>query len=369
MKNKGYTLLELLGVIVILSLLVTLVFPSVINFIKKGNDEINSITNELIISAAEDYINDNSSELYLTSGTEYCVSVDTLIGKQYLNIELDDDDSYSSKSVKVTYDDKANYEIIDSKDCSVCKLVSHNYNEIGSKYQCKVKDNMETGFEDGYYFHLLSTNEDGTINLIMERNIYYDEDNDIGMVSTKENIGLVEWYAPSATNSIGPITAMDYLYNATKDWSNVPNIVINYKDEGSTGKYGYGSITTINNITKITKKDESAVTVLTDKEGYTNLKSRMPYYSEVTGEGKCATSNGSCPLWLSNYLNGSSYVTGEGLQNISGLSGYWTFSTFANTNYVHSVYSSGKVHYYSVNNSDYNGLRPVITVKNVIELK
>ena len=158
MKNKGYTLLELLGVIVILSVLITLVFPSVINFIKKGNDTKDSITNDLIISAAEDYINDNSSNLYLTSGVEYCVSIDALIDKQYLNVTLDDD-SYSSKSVKVTYKDKTNYEIIDSKDCSVCKLISGNYNEIGSKYQCKVKDDMEIGFEEGYYFHLLSTKD------------------------------------------------------------------------------------------------------------------------------------------------------------------------------------------------------------------
>ena len=39
MKNRGYTLIELLGVIIILALLTTLVFPSVINTIKKSNDE------------------------------------------------------------------------------------------------------------------------------------------------------------------------------------------------------------------------------------------------------------------------------------------------------------------------------------------
>ena len=38
MKNKGYTLLELLGVIILLALLTILVFPSVINTINKDTD-------------------------------------------------------------------------------------------------------------------------------------------------------------------------------------------------------------------------------------------------------------------------------------------------------------------------------------------
>lgn len=134
MKNKGYTLLELLGVIVILSVLITLVFPSVINFIKKGNDTKITITNDLIISAAEDYINDNSSHLYLTNGEEHCVSIDTLIRKNYLDNELIEEDLYTSKSIKVTYIDKYNYELVDSSNCKPVEIIKFLRNYIPVEY-------------------------------------------------------------------------------------------------------------------------------------------------------------------------------------------------------------------------------------------
>jgi len=130
MKNKGYTLLELLGVIVILSLLVTLVFPSVINFIKKGNDKIDNVTNDLIVSAAEAYINDNSSKLYITSGIEQCVPVDILIGKKYLGKSLIDEELFVTKSIKITYTDKYNYELTNTNTCAA--LEAGLYDENGA---------------------------------------------------------------------------------------------------------------------------------------------------------------------------------------------------------------------------------------------
>ena len=46
MKNKGFTLVELLGVVIILSILVTLVFPSVVNFIKNSNSKKEKLINK-----------------------------------------------------------------------------------------------------------------------------------------------------------------------------------------------------------------------------------------------------------------------------------------------------------------------------------
>ena len=376
MKNKGYTLLELLGVIVILSVLVILVFPSVINFIKKSNNKIDSITNDLIISAVEDYISDNTSELHITSGTEYCISIDTLIGKQYLQVKLNDADVYSSKSVKITYKNKINYEIIDSKDCSVCKLVSGNYNEVGSKYQCKVKDNMEKGYEDGYYFYLLNQTDGGMINLIMERNMYYDTTNDVGVVATSSNSN-VAWYENEEDHSYGPVTAMTYLHNATKDWDNIPNMIMDYKDENieyttqQKGDSGYSTIKTLGTKTVINSKS-GAETLKIE-----NLKARLPRYDEVHGEGKCLTydeSNGqygSCPLWLVNYLEKIEYYSAEnGKIDIGGILGYWLLSSSANSaDTAWRVGCYGVVSYNKVIDVDLLwGVRPVITIKNVIIL-
>ena len=113
MKNKGYTLLELLGVIVILAILVTLVFPSVINFIKSSNDKKDKLTTDLIISATESYIKDNSNQYSAIFGNTYCIPLDILVGLNY----LDDDIVEDEKSVKVTYEGKFEYEIVDSNAC------------------------------------------------------------------------------------------------------------------------------------------------------------------------------------------------------------------------------------------------------------
>ena len=135
----------------------------------------------------------------------------------------------------VILNNKGKLVLTEVNNKSICKLIydADNSNTItpGDKYLCKVKDNMETDFKQGYYFFVLSNNEDGTTNLIMERNIYYDEINDIGKIATEEKKGLISWNGEADNNSSGPVTAMNYLHNATKDWNNIPNMIMNYEDE------------------------------------------------------------------------------------------------------------------------------------------
>ena len=125
---------------------------------------------------------------------------------------------------------------------------------------------------------------------------------------------------------------MTYLQNATKDWSNIPNIVINYNDEFNSEyvHYGYGKIITEQDITIITKKDGT----VTSGDGYTNLKARLPRFKDVYMNGKClkysdtGKNHGSCPLWLvDNMANSSYYSADAGKQEISGITGYWTFAS------------------------------------------
>ena len=257
---------------------------------------------------------------------------------------------------------------------SPCKLVSDVDNSKtitpGDKYQCKVKDEMEKGYEDGYYFFVLSNNH-RTTNLIMERNMYYDEENNISGVADSNNPGFVPWYASSSDPSYGPVTAMIYLHNVTKDWNNVPNMVIDYKDEnidpitgqkGTTGTTGYGAIKTTGNITVITSNTGE------ETGRIENLKARMPRYDEVAGIGKCLSRDeneykfGSCPIWLSNYLRKNEYVSGEGLKNIEEIIGYWVLSSYASkSNFAWYVDYRGLIGDHTVN-SDL-GVRPVITLK------
>ncbi len=402
--NKGFTLIELLAVIIVLMALLLVTSIVVSPVIDDSKENLSDIQIKSIENAAKSYYikeGIDSSHVDLDE-TRTCINVEGLINKGYLDKdEIVDPDSEEEVlgSVKIIY--RANnysYEYQD-KTCSnfdkgiICDRVKEttlgnipqgNY-ELGDKYSCEVKPGVK------YNFYILSV-EDDKINLIMERNINNDGSlaekgisslslengiyNKVAWTSkedyVKESEDELEWDIiddDSGNHNKGPITAMNFLYNATKDWTNIPNIKIDYKDENidpntqAKGTNGYNGIKTENNITSILHKDG-----ITKTASYTNLKARLPMYEEVYGEGKCLAFSesdcfGSCPLYLANYLKNSLYVTGEGLQNISEIYGYWLLSSCADDSYSSwRVYFDGYLREGSISNVNDYGVRPVITL-------
>ena len=88
MKNRGYTLLELLGVIVILALLTTLVFPSVLNAIKKSSDQTDKLSMDLINNAVDLFISENKNDYPKINGNTYCIPLVELTKSDYLKTEI-----------------------------------------------------------------------------------------------------------------------------------------------------------------------------------------------------------------------------------------------------------------------------------------
>lgn len=382
--RKGFTLIELLAVIVILAIITIIAVPIVLNIIDDSKKNATLRSANFYLDAVEHAIASSSIKNQpIVNGTYNImkngnICIGTIIDNKCDKEIKVDITGEVPKEGKITIKDgkvnKINL-ILDNKiivrgndgtlSYSICKLIEDN-NEIGitpgDKYQCKVKDNMETGYEDGYYFYVLSLSDDGKINLILDRNIYYDEQNDVGILGTATNNGKIEWNV-SNKNGDGPVTAMDYLYNATKDWENVPNIEIDYTDKKPEVKNGYQKMITKDNITKIIKKDGTEAIVLGDKTGYKNLKVRMPIYEEVTVEGKCSLENDSCPIWLFNYLNKNESVTRDGFTNIRGIWGYWLLSSKPTDSVAGwNIYYSGKVSAVYANYTGF-GVRPVITLE------
>lgn len=351
MNKKGFTLVELLAVIIILSLLALIASTSVTKVVRDSKTDLYNTQIELIKAAAEAWGADNLYKLPEANTCKFMTLYDLksygLIDPDITNPktgELFSDDMIIKitgelnkyGNTNVVYEiDAGNIGACESVYPKICTLVDDADKSgtvtIGDKYQCKVKNDMETGFENGYYFYVLSFNEeDASTNLIMDRNMCED-----GTVATEENTCLVAYNLTGEVAGVGPVTAMTYLNNATDSWSNIPNLNTVYDDEG-------GNFT-----------------------GFAlNGKSRLPYKKEINNFNN---NNG----YLFENLDGEYWNYDESTKptkNISNIFGYWSLSTFVDeSTYSWYVDYSGNVGL-EINDSvdivDNHGVRPVITIPN-----
>jgi len=354
--KKGFTLVEMLGVIILISLLVILVFPNMKNTIKNKQHEIDSVSVEILKQASNLYVQNNQKNYSKINNNKYCIAIDELINSGYLkdSFKYSNEDIKEIKKIQVTYNNGYEYELVDSKECVTyapfCEAIDSDIENgifnSGDKFICEVESGKK------YNFYLLNK-DDEIINLILDSNIYYDEISGESKLVDISNKGLVAW-EESGENINGPVSAMDYLYNATKDWSNVPNININYNDEiNNASDYGYGYILTSGIETKITKRDKTII------RSYNNLKARLPFVDEIKD------SDGTNEYLYEN-LDGSTWQGGgyQPTNNIPGIGGYWTSSSKVDSDgtLVYTITSFGKKHsaFAQVNNQ--MGIRPIISI-------
>lgn len=201
----------------------------------------------------------------------------------------------------------------------VGKIPTGDYNP-GDEYICEVKEGTS------YHFYVLSV-EGSKVNLILDRNVYYNEATGTSGLADENNSGSVTWNETQDA-SYGPVTAIAYLNNATSDWTNIQNLNEIHDDESGV-YFGFEL----------------------------NGKARLPKKSEVmASEVGCSASTGSCPLWLVNYMSSGFYTTRI---EIDGISSYWTLSSSTTTNAI-IVTNVGFPTPTTVNGVA--GVRPVITV-------
>ena len=92
-ENKGFTMLELLATIIILSLLVTLGYISVRSILKRGDESYYQSQEDMLILAGREYFADHRSELPKKIGGTSSVTLETLINENYIDPIKDEDDN------------------------------------------------------------------------------------------------------------------------------------------------------------------------------------------------------------------------------------------------------------------------------------
>ncbi len=104
--RKGFTLVELLAVIAILSILALVSFPIVSKVMSDMKGEANKSQEKLIIDASKYWVNDHLNLLSDTVGDIYTLELSTLIEGNYLNKgqvkDLEHDTVLNDACIKIT---------------------------------------------------------------------------------------------------------------------------------------------------------------------------------------------------------------------------------------------------------------------------
>ena len=391
MKKNAFTLIELLAVIVILAIIALIAVPIVLNIIDDSKTSSDEQSVELYLDTAEKIV--TKKQLSNPNfNPDKCEIQDNGDLKCYTNNELLDTlkiemkGKMPNKGEITILNNKFNYKNIwfnNKKYYAIATLLNDadNNNEIsiGDKYSYKVNDT------DTFNFYVLSTNSDNTVNLIMNSNICENGTLDYKHDSNSGNCEYA-WYddgdmnTSNDTNNFGPVTAMQVLYNATKNWNNVPDMDLSgdkkYIDKGNLGwiGYGYGTLETTPSGIKITDTlgtevtREGNLTPIIPYELNKSLKARLATYDEVTGPyTKCNSNPGSCEPWLIENMKYSPTSSGKYSINknngISNILTYWLISAAPNySHYARYVTYDGMGDTEGNGTSCLRGLRPVITV-------
>lgn len=115
MKNKGFTLAEVLGVVVIIGLLLLIASPKITNKLKNNEEKVDDINSKIIFEATKQYLEKDNKYI---SEDNYCIPISELVAEGLLTrpvINIKTKESIEEKyAVKIT---KTKYEIVKKADC------------------------------------------------------------------------------------------------------------------------------------------------------------------------------------------------------------------------------------------------------------
>lgn len=122
MNKRGFTLVEIIGVLTLLALITLVAFPSILGVMQKADKGMDEATTEMLIANAKSYWDDTTVRV---TSKNYCVKVQTLIKQNYTKTPISTVDKDKAKEIEKDYcvtakyaSSKWNYEL--TKTCGTC---------------------------------------------------------------------------------------------------------------------------------------------------------------------------------------------------------------------------------------------------------
>lgn len=129
MNKKGFTLVELLVVIILIAAIVLLALPKITDSVKNNTDNVDKIAFNIIKEATKLYVSDNSNLFHKKENKIYCIKLNELVDNKYLKAPIlyNGLDVTNTKVIKITYQNGFNYELKDKEDC---KILPNDYQQV-----------------------------------------------------------------------------------------------------------------------------------------------------------------------------------------------------------------------------------------------
>ena len=281
--KKGFTIVEMLGVVVIITIITLMIIPNILNNINNKRKDISSAAKEMIYDAADMYIKENSSTYPIEESAIYCIKIETLVNNGKLSKPVKD--LKTNKEIPLNYYVKTiineynqyEYSLVNNKDCRPViayyidnqnkytkeKAITIKYpqNNFVKKYQIlsgTTKENIGTGEQTATESTTITFTSNGSVK-------FWVEDNGEKLSETTANITKIDTTAPTLA-----LSKKTYIEDDFSDW-------------------------TLTNAT-VTEEDGHKVLVL-GSDG-NNSSATSPYY-ETNGGG-----------WVPNYEAWTNTATG-----------------------------------------------------------
>ncbi len=130
MKEKGFTLVELLAVIVIIGLLATIALPQVLNQFSNQTAELTKNEIALIEQGASNYAMENGREY---KGKISCVEIKKLVEEEAIDSNLAKNAEVENLKVFINYSGDSPITSLEQKMCSAIQKVYEYYIDTNNK--------------------------------------------------------------------------------------------------------------------------------------------------------------------------------------------------------------------------------------------